>query len=78
MPKAVDYMGLRLPASYTNFYIANEAVLVPTFNDPSDKSALGILQGLFPERKVVGINCRALVYGFGAIHCVTQQQPSKF
>ncbi len=75
MPEAVVYNGQRLPASYTNFYIANKVVLVPTFNDPKDKDALDIIQGLFPGRKAIGINCRELVYGFGAIHCVTQQQP---
>ncbi len=76
MPKPVIYEGQRLPASYTNFYIANETVLVPIFKDENDKKAIEILQKLFPDRKVIGINCRELVYGFGAIHCVTQQQPS--
>ncbi len=76
MPKAVVYEGIRLPASYSNFYIANRAVLVPIFNDPNDNEALGIIRKLFPEREVIGINCRSLVYGFGAIHCATQQQPS--
>jgi agmatine deiminase len=76
MPKAVVHRGSRLPASYTNFYIANKAVLVPVFGDPNDKEAIGIIQKLFPERKAIGINCRAMVYGFGALHCATQQQPS--
>lgn len=76
MPKPVIYDGKRLPASYTNFYIANNAVLVPIFKDENDRKAISILEKLFPERKVIGINCRELVYGFGAIHCVTQQQPS--
>lgn len=76
MPKAVVYNGLRLPASYANFYIANGVVLVPVFNDANDAKALRILSSLFPGRRVVGIDCRALVYGFGAIHCITQQQPS--
>ncbi|MDE1860417.1 MAG: agmatine deiminase family protein [Candidatus Micrarchaeota archaeon] len=75
MPGKVLYNGQRLPASYANFYIANKTVLVPIFDDPNDQKALGILGKLFPERKVVGINCRDLVYGFGSIHCVTQQQP---
>jgi len=65
----------RLPASYLNFYIANRAVLVPVFSDPADEKALGILEGLFPGREVIGIDCRALVEGMGAIHCITQQQP---
>ncbi len=75
MPEPVVYKSQRLPASYTNFYIANGAVLVPTFKDKNDRKALEILQGLFPGRQAVGINCRELVYGFGAVHCVTQQQP---
>jgi agmatine deiminase len=65
----------RLPASYLNFYIGNRAVLVPVFSDPEDARALRILGDLFPGRKVVGIDCRALVEGLGAIHCITQQQP---
>jgi agmatine deiminase len=75
-PAPVYYQGLRLPASYANFYIANEVVLVPTFDDPNDRKALGILQELFPNRRVVGLPCRAVVAGLGAIHCVTQQEPS--
>ena len=76
MPKAVVYGGLRLPASYSNFYIANKTVLVPIFGDPNDNEALCIIRKFFPEREVLGINCRSMVYGFGAIHCATQQQPS--
>ena len=75
-PAAIDYEGSRLPASYANFYIANELVLAPVFDDPNDYKALGILQELFPERRVVGLPCKALVAGLGAIHCVTQQEPS--
>jgi agmatine deiminase len=75
-PAPVHYQGLRLPASYANFYIANEVVLVPTFDDPNDRKALGILQELFPNRRVMGLPCRAVVVGLGAIHCVTQQEPS--
>ena len=67
--------GLRLPASYANFYIANTVVLVPTFNDPADRLALGLLGELFPGRTVVGIHAVDLVRGRGAIHCLTQQQP---
>ncbi|MEK6601274.1 MAG: agmatine deiminase family protein [Candidatus Binatota bacterium] len=76
MPGRVVYEGARLPASYANFYIANGVVLVPTYNHPNDRPALGILGDLFPGRKVLGIPCAALVAGLGAIHCVTQQEPS--
>ncbi len=76
MPGRMEYEGSRLPASYANFYIANEVVLVPTFEDENDGRALGIIRRLFPGRKVVGIDCRAMIVGFGAIHCATQQQPA--
>jgi agmatine deiminase len=66
----------RLPASYANFYIGNAAVLVPVYGHSNDKEALSVLRKLFPDRKVVGIECTALVYGLGSIHCVTQQQPA--
>jgi agmatine deiminase len=75
MPAPVWFAGRRLPASYANFYIANGLVLVPVFNDPNDRVALDILADLFPEREVVGIYCGDLIWGFGAIHCMTQQQP---
>lgn len=65
----------RLPASYANFYIANAVVLVPIFGHPNDAAALEILQGLFPTRKVHGIRCEDLIYGMGALHCLSQQQP---
>ncbi|GJL63409.1 MAG: agmatine deiminase [Nitrospirales bacterium] len=74
MPAPLFFEGRRLPASYANFYIANAAVLVPTFNDPQDRVALGILGELFPDRPVVGIHAVDLVWGFGTIHCLTQQQ----
>lgn len=76
MPGQVIYDGSRLPASYANFYIANSLVLVPVYDDPNDRLALGILSDLFPDRKVLGIPCRPLVAGLGAIHCVTQQEPA--
>jgi agmatine deiminase len=76
MPGPVTYDGVRLPASYGNFYIANGLVLVPVFNDPNDRHALEILAGLFPDRKVVGIYAGDLIWGFGAMHCMTQQQPA--
>jgi len=65
----------RLPASYANFYIANNVVLTPIFGHRNDERALQTLQQLFPDRRVVGINCEPLVWGMGTIHCVTQQQP---
>jgi len=75
MPSPVVLQGLRLPASYANFYIGNEVVLVPTFQDKNDQKALDILQECFPTRKVVGINCRELVLGLGTLHCISQQEP---
>lgn len=66
----------RLPASYANFYIGNRAVLVPVFGHRNDARALSIIGALFPDRKVVGIDALAMVYGLGTIHCVTQQQPA--
>ena len=76
MPAPLYFDGQRLPASYANFYIGNSVVLVPTFNDPNDRVALGILSDLFPDRRVVGIHAVDLVWGFGTIHCLTQQQPA--
>jgi agmatine deiminase len=76
MPAPVYFDGQRLPASYANFYIANKVVLVPTFNDANDRSALNTLAKLFPGREVVGIHCRDLVLGLGTIHCMTQQEPA--
>ena len=75
MPKKIEREGLRLPASYANFYIANSCVLVPTFADPADKTALSILQKCFPTRRIIGIDCRELIWGLGTFHCLTQQQP---
>ncbi len=76
-PGPLYFDGDRLPASYANFYIANSAVIVPTFNDPNDRIALGILGELFPGRAVVGIHAVDLVLGFGTLHCLTQQQPAE-
>ncbi|NKB81880.1 MAG: agmatine deiminase family protein [Nitrospirales bacterium] len=76
MPAPLYFDGRRLPASYANFYIANAAVLVPTFNDPHDRVALGILGELFRDRPVVGISAVDLVWGLGTVHCLTQQQPA--
>jgi agmatine deiminase len=74
-PHPVIFQGARLPASYANFYIANDVVLVPIFDDPGDQKALGIVGELFSTRKAVGIRCTDVVAGLGAIHCVTQQEP---
>mgnify|MGYP005835643045 CR=1 FL=1 len=76
MPGVVERQGQRLPATYMNFYFVNGALLVPTYgNRRNDRRALGILQRLLPDRHVIGINCRAVIWGLGAIHCLTQQQP---
>jgi agmatine deiminase len=74
MPTPIVFDGQRLPASYANFYVGNAAVLVPTFNDPKDREALGILAELFPSRRVVGIHSTDFVLGLGTIHCSTQQE----
>lgn len=76
MPSPLYFDGVRLPASYANFYICNACVIVPTFNDPHDRVALGILGELFRDRPVVGIHAVDLVWGFGSLHCLTQQQPA--
>lgn len=76
MPRPLYYDGNRLPASYANFYIANGAVIVPTFNDPADRIALGVLQELIPDRTVVGVHAVDLVWGLGTLHCLTQQDPA--
>ncbi len=76
MPEPVCFNGQRLPASYANFYIANKLVLVPMFDDPSDRVALNTLAALFPDREVIGVGCRDLVLGLGTLHCMTMQQPA--
>ncbi|MBY0356090.1 MAG: agmatine deiminase family protein [Rickettsiales bacterium] len=75
MPRPLFFEGHRLPASYANFLITNQYVLVPTFNDPADRVALSILAECFPEREVVGIHAVDLVWGLGTLHCLTQQMP---
>ena len=75
MPAPLVFDGMRLPASYANFYIANGMVMVPTFNDPRDRIALGILGELFPEREVVGIHAVDLVWGLGTLHCLSHEEP---
>jgi agmatine deiminase len=74
-PRPVTMNGERLPASYANFYIANGVVLVPTFNDENDRIALTILADLMPSHRVIGIHAVDLVWGLGALHCLTQQEP---
>jgi len=76
LPRPIVFDKRRLPASYANFYIANDLVLVPTFNDPNDRIALNILAGLFPHHELVGVYCGDFIWGLGAIHCATQQQPA--
>jgi agmatine deiminase len=76
MPRPVVFRGQRLPASYANFYIANDLVLVPTFHDPHDRIALNTLAEVFPGREVIGIHAVDLVWGLGTLHCMTQPQPA--
>ncbi|MCW5830592.1 MAG: agmatine deiminase family protein [Deltaproteobacteria bacterium] len=76
MPERMVYEDTPLPASYANFYIGNRVVLVPTFGQPRDEQALAVLRGCFPGREVIGIYSYDLVWGFGAFHCVSQQQPA--
>ena len=76
MPGVIEIEGQRVPATYVNFYFVNNALLVPTFGVESDDVALQTLAGLLPGRQIVGIDCRELIWGLGAIHCLTQQQPA--
>ena len=76
MPRKIVRDGQRLPASYANFYIGNKVVLLPTFADTNDRWAAAILEKAFPGRRVIGIDCRDLIWGLGAFHCLTQQQPA--
>lgn len=75
MPKRLDFDDLRLPASYANFLILNKCVLVPTFNDSNDRIALNILADCFPEREIIGISAIDFIWGFGTLHCLSQQIP---
>ncbi|MFA5880429.1 MAG: agmatine deiminase family protein [Candidatus Margulisiibacteriota bacterium] len=70
-----EFNGKQAPVSYANFYIGNKTVLVSIFNDQNDEKAISIIQSCFPDRKVIGIDCRDLIYGGGTIHCITQQEP---
>jgi agmatine deiminase len=76
MPRPVVFRGQRLPASYANFYVANGLVLVPTFHDSNDRVALNLLAEVFPGREVIGVHSMDLIWGLGALHCMTQQQPA--
>ena len=76
MPSKIVREGQRLPASYANFYIANKVVLLPTFGDPHDAWAASVLRQALPGRRIVSIDCRELIWGLGAFHCLTQQQPA--
>ncbi|MGB0581056.1 MAG: agmatine deiminase family protein, partial [Limisphaerales bacterium] len=76
VPAARFWGELRLPASYANFYIANDIVIVPTFDDPNDGKALEILQQEFPDREIIGLDSTELIIGQGSFHCITQQEPA--
>jgi agmatine deiminase len=76
MPRKIVRDGQRLPASYANYYVANKVVLLPVFADANDKWAVAVLTKAFPTRKIVPIDCRELIWGLGAFHCLTQQQPA--
>ena len=76
MPSRIARDGQRLPASYANFYIANTSVLLPIYQDTNDAWAVSVLKEAFPTRKIVPIDCRELIWGLGAFHCLTQQQPA--
>jgi agmatine deiminase len=76
MPRPIEHEGQRLPASYANFYIANKIVLVPTYRDKNDTIALEILQGEFPDRRVIGVDSTELIWGLGSFHCISQQEPA--
>ena len=75
MPEPFIVEGRRMAATYANFYIANGIVLVPIYMQKSDSEALSILQECFPDRKIIGIDCRELIWGYGSIHCATMQEP---
>ena len=75
MPGRIEHEGQRLPASYANFYIANEIVLLPTYRDANDKLAIEILQREFPDRRVIGVDSTELIWGLGSFHCISQQEP---
>jgi agmatine deiminase len=75
MPKRLDFDGVRIPASYANFLILNHCVLVPTFNDANDRIALNTIADCFPDREIIGMSAIDLIWGFGTLHCLSQQIP---
>ena len=75
MPRPFFVENRRMAASYANFYIANGVVVVPTYDQPADRDAIKILERCFPDRKIAGIDCRELIYGYGALHCSSMQEP---
>lgn len=75
MPSPIRVKGERMPATYANYYVGNRTVIVPTYDDPNDERAISILRRSFPTRDIVGIDCRELIWGLGAVHCLTQQVP---
>ena len=75
MPKPIYIDNIKVPASYLNFYIANKIVLLPVFNDKNDKKVFLLFKKFFKSRKIIPIDCSELIWGFGAIHCMTQQEP---
>ena len=75
MPKPIDFDEVRIPASYANFLILNKCVLVPTFNDPNDRIVLNMIADCFPDREIIGISAIDLIWGFGTLHCLSQQIP---
>jgi agmatine deiminase len=75
MPKKVEWKGQRLPASYANFYIANEKVIVPLYDKSKDEKAMRVLQDIFSTRQVVGIDATYIIIGLGSFHCLSQQEP---
>lgn len=77
MPGRLDFDGIRIPASYANFLIINKAVLVPVFNDSNDRIALNIIASCFPDREIIGISAIDLIWGFGTLHCLSQQIPQQ-
>jgi len=76
MPSSIVYEDMRLPASYANFYISNKYVIVPTFRDKNDGRALQVLEQVFPDRKVVGLDSTDIIWGLGSFHCLSQQEPA--
>lgn len=76
MPGKVIYQGMRLPMSYANFYISNKYIVTPIFKDKNDDKAMAVLQACFPDRKVVGLDCRDIIWGLGAFHCLSHEEPA--